>query len=41
VRASGYKVQGARFRVRGLGCEVEGIRIQYECFGREFFILVW
>jgi hypothetical protein len=27
--------------VRGSGCEVEGVRIQYECFGGEFFILVW
>jgi hypothetical protein len=35
------QIQDVRFRVRGSECEVEGVRVQYECFGEEFFILVW
>ena len=35
------QIQGASFRVWGSWCKVEAVRIQYECFGGDFFILVW
>ena len=32
------ELQGASFIVQALECEVEGVRVQYECFGGEFFL---